>query len=126
MNKILNTFNVTLFILLFSTLFLQTFFLEGFYYYIYEDNEINIITHYLRGSEDLSTTSSLNNSETRLHSQRSYSSFSYTSSDVHCSNFIDKYKEASSRIFNKIKNNIKYSAKHATHKDFRQNTYLIL
>jgi hypothetical protein len=118
MNKILNIFNIILFILFFSlllilALYLQNFYLESFTYCnTYEGNDINTITDYFRISED----SSLNNSESRLHSDRSSSSFSFNSEDVHCFNFINKYKEVSSIWFNKLKNNLNNNAKHAAHK----------
>lgn len=125
MNKTLNIFNVTLFIL-FSCLFLfilfylffHIFYFESFFYYsIHQDNYFNVVSDCFRISEDLSSTS-LNNADNRSNSERSSLSYSssFSSQDVHCFNSLDKYKEASSRIFNKIKNNINNKTKYASHK----------
>ena len=138
MNKILNNINIFIFIL-FSLLiivlflFLQIFSFDYFLFYnidIFYDHLIvndNLSNTFLDNSEN----TSLNNKENTIYSDRSSCSCStcsctlrsstrssslLTSEHIHRFSFINKYKEASKKIFNKFKYNINNKAKYAAHK----------
>jgi len=125
MNKKLNKLNATLLFLIsclfviILCLFIQTFYFESSLF-INVDNydNINHIIDNLRVSDDIPLRS-LNDSDNTSHSDRS-SSFSYSSSlssaDANCFNFIDKYKYASSKMLNKIKNNLDNTTKYTVQK----------
>jgi hypothetical protein len=92
------------------------FYFEPFLLYnINEDNYINIIIDNFRISEDLSNAS-LENHASSSPSERSSSSYSFTSEDAHCFNVMDKYKAATARIFDKLKNNINNKTEYVTQK----------
>lgn len=133
MNKILNIYNLTLFILFSSlfifillSLFFHVFYFESFFYYnIHHDSYTNIISDYFRIDENLSSRS-LNEDEI-LHTERPStpscscscscsSSSSSSSQDIHCFTFVDKVTKGPKKIYINIKNNINKGTNYATHK----------
>lgn len=116
---------ISLFFIVLVSLFLQVFFLEYFFYYsINEHNYVNTITDYFRVNQDYFNNSDIRiDSGSRLDPERTSSSCScsctsssssFTSSsseDAHCFGFFNKYKVASNKVFNKLKENIQIKSK---------------
>lgn len=121
MNKNLNYLSATLLFLISCLVILLWIFFHTIYFesflFINVDNYDNIhhIIENLRVSEDIPIRS-LNESDNTTYSDRSSYSSSFSSTDANCFNFIDKYKYASSKIFNKIKNNLNNTTKYTVQK----------
>jgi hypothetical protein len=135
MNKILTNINRYLLILssclliILLSLFLHMFYFEYFFFnIIHQDILIELFFDHLRDNSDIS----LNNAEDTIYSERSAdsnrSSFTCSRSSCSCSSScsfsedkqilfkIKKYKEASKKTFNKLKDKINNKAKYAVHK----------